>query len=116
MSNQEDEGKSVVLNFLAGLGLGALIGAATALLIAPKSGDETRQDIKNATDDIKSKAGKVMQDLSDSSEELVKKSKEILESTKEKVQSAVEASKQAMARKKSEIEQGQETDVEGQNE
>ncbi len=95
--NNED--KSVVVNFLAGLGLGALIGAATALLLAPKSGEETRQDIATKAEDIREKANKVVHDLSESSEELVKKSKELLETTKVKMQSAIDAGKQAMSRK-----------------
>ncbi len=99
-SNEE---KNVAVNFLAGLGLGALIGAATALLLAPKPGTETRQDIAIAAEDLKSKASKVVQDLSESSEELVKKSKELLESTKTKVQTAIESGKQAMAHKQEEI-------------
>lgn len=103
MSHHEDEEKSVVLNFLAGMGLGALIGAATALLLAPKSGKETRQDLKNVTDELRVKADKVIHDLSDSGEELVKKSREILESTKQKVQQAIDAGKQAMAKKKEEM-------------
>ena len=53
----------LVLSFLAGIGLGALTGAVTALLMAPKSGSETRQDIKHTAEDIKSKAGKVVHDL-----------------------------------------------------
>ncbi|MCL5104223.1 MAG: YtxH domain-containing protein [Armatimonadetes bacterium] len=104
MSNEHEE-KSVVLNFLAGLGLGALVGAATALLLAPKAGTETRQDIKNATEEFRAKANKVVHDLSESSEELVKKSKELLDATKAKVQSAVDAGKQAMACKKQEMEE-----------
>lgn len=102
MSNEHEE-KSVVLNFLAGMGLGALIGAATALLLAPKSGTETRQDIVNATEDLRTKANKAIQDISKSSEELVKRSKDLLESTKEKVQNAVDAGKQAMRAKKEEL-------------
>jgi len=102
MSNEHEE-KSVVLNFLAGMGLGALIGVATALLLAPKSGTETRQDIVNATEDLRTKASKAMQDISKSSEELVKRSKDLLESTKEKVQNAVDAGKQAMSAKKEEL-------------
>jgi anti-anti-sigma factor len=78
MSNEHEE-KSVALNFLAGMGLGALIGAATALLLAPKPGFETRQDIVNATEDLRSKANRVMNDLSASSDDLVKKSRELLE-------------------------------------
>jgi gas vesicle protein len=101
MSNDSEE-RSVVVNFLAGLGIGALIGAATALLLAPKAGPETRQDIANAAEDLKKKANKVVHDLSESSEELVKKSKELLDTTKVKVQSAIDAGKQAMARKKEE--------------
>ena len=101
--SSNDEERSVVLNFLAGMGLGALIGAATALLLAPKSGKETRQDIKNVSDELRTKTDKVIHDLSESGEELVKKSKEILETTKTKVQQAIDTGKQAMAKKKEEI-------------
>ncbi len=102
MSNEHEE-KSVALNFLAGMGLGALIGAAAALLLAPKSGSETRQDLASATEDFKTKASKAVNELSQSSEELVKKSKDLLESTKEKVQQAVDAGKQAMTSKQEQI-------------
>jgi gas vesicle protein len=98
--NENREEKGVFINFLAGMGLGALIGALTALLVAPKSGSETRDDIKHVKDDICDKAGKIVHDLSESSEELVKKSKELLESTRDKVMSAVDAGKQAMISKK----------------
>lgn len=98
MSNNGDD-RNVALNFLAGLGVGALVGAVAALLLAPKSGSETREDIRAAAEDLKDKADKAMQDLSESSEELVKKSKEILESTKTKVQQAIDAGKQAVVRK-----------------
>ncbi|MCX8053023.1 MAG: YtxH domain-containing protein, partial [Armatimonadetes bacterium] len=87
----------------------AIIGAVTALLLAPKSGSETRQDIATAAEELKKKANKVGQDLSESSEELVKKSKELLETTKVKVQSAIDAGKQAMARRKGESAEGSDT-------
>ncbi|MCE5198232.1 MAG: YtxH domain-containing protein [Armatimonadota bacterium] len=97
--NENREEKSVVLNFLAGMGLGALIGAAAALLTAPKSGNETREDLKHVAGDIRDKASKVAHDLSESSDDLVKKSKDLLESTREKVQSAVQSGKQVVASK-----------------
>ena len=99
MSDNGDD-RNVALNFLAGMGVGALIGAVAALLLAPKSGRETRDDIKGAADDLKTKADKVMHDISESSEELVKRSKEILESTKSKVQQAIETGKQTVSRRK----------------
>ncbi len=98
--NQED--RSVFGHFMAGLGLGALIGAIAALLLAPKSGQETREEIARAAEELKKKANKVVEELTESAEELTKKSKELLETTKVKVQSAIEAGKEAMARRKDE--------------
>jgi gas vesicle protein len=98
MCDHQDE-RNVIGNFLLGLGIGALIGGATALLLAPKVGSETREDIKHATEDFKQKATKVAQDLTDSGEELIKKSREMLEVTKEKVQDAIDAGKKAVALK-----------------
>jgi len=39
-------------NFLKGLIIGGLIGAVAALLLAPKSGKETRADICNKTEEL----------------------------------------------------------------
>ena len=39
-------------NFLKGLIIGGLIGAVAALLLAPKSGRETRADICNRTEEL----------------------------------------------------------------
>lgn len=39
-------------NFLKGLIIGGLIGAVAALLLAPKSGRETRADICNKTEEL----------------------------------------------------------------
>jgi hypothetical protein len=39
--------------------LGGLIGAAVAMLTAPKAGKETRQQIKGLADDVKEKAGAI---------------------------------------------------------
>lgn len=53
MSEQHD--KNVMLYFLAGVGLGALVGAAAGLLLAPKSGAETREDLAHKFDELKNK-------------------------------------------------------------
>lgn len=57
MSKESDE-KNVMLYFLAGVGLGALVGAAAGLLLAPKSGAETREDLVKKFDDLKNKVSK----------------------------------------------------------
>jgi len=87
MSDNEEKG--VVLNFLAGVGIGAIIGAGIALLLAPKSGPETREDLKKA-----------MQDLSKSSEDLRRRSAELLETAKSKVQQAYEAGKETIQKRR----------------
>jgi len=54
MSNDKEE-SNVVLYMLAGVGLGAIIGAAAGLLFAPKSGAETREDLANKFKELKGK-------------------------------------------------------------
>jgi gas vesicle protein len=102
--NNNDEERSVLLSVLAGIGLGAIIGAAAGLLFAPKAGSETREDIKKAADELKAKAESVVSELSTSVDELVQKSKTLIETTKSKLQQAIESGKQAMAEKQQELE------------
>ena len=97
MSNNEEKG--VLLSVLAGIGLGAIVGAAAGLLFAPKAGMETREDIKKAADELKAKAEGVVGELSTSVDDLVQKSKELIDTTKTKVQQAIDAGKEAMADK-----------------
>jgi gas vesicle protein len=54
MSNEKEEA-NVVLYMLAGVGLGAIIGAAAGLLFAPKAGTETREDLANKFKELKGK-------------------------------------------------------------
>jgi gas vesicle protein len=103
MSQTNDE-KCSIVNFLAGLGVGALIGAAAALMMAPKTGSETRDDLKAMSDDFTAKACKVTKELTDSSQDLLKKGKELIEATTVKVHEAVDAGKQAIEKKKAETE------------
>ena len=54
--NEHDD-KNVMLYMLAGVGLGAIIGAAAGLLFAPKSGAETRDELAGKAKELKDKAG-----------------------------------------------------------
>ena len=51
----DNDEKNVMLYMLAGVGLGALIGAAAGLLFAPKPGTEKREDLSNKFKELKGK-------------------------------------------------------------
>jgi len=51
----DNDEKNVLLYMLAGVGLGALIGAAAGLLFAPKPGSEIREDIADKFRELKGK-------------------------------------------------------------
>ena len=76
MCNSKDNGSGI--SFLVGVAVGAFIGAATALLVAPKTGSETREDLKDVSADLKVKANSFVQVVSD-------KSKELMECAKDKI-------------------------------
>jgi gas vesicle protein len=60
--HEHDDEKSTWLYFMAGVGVGALIGAAAGLLFAPKSGVETREDLSKKFDDLKHKVSDWMKE------------------------------------------------------
>jgi gas vesicle protein len=48
--------------FLVGFVVGGLVGAATALLLAPQSGEETRAYIKDKSIELKDRAAETIED------------------------------------------------------
>ena len=54
MANRDDD-QNVLIYMLAGVGLGAIIGAAAGLLFAPKPGTEIRHDLTDKFKEIKGK-------------------------------------------------------------
>ena len=49
-------------DFLVGIVIGAVVGAITVILFAPKSGKETRKDIKDYAAKMKDKAMKMKEE------------------------------------------------------
>lgn len=54
MSDNNNDSNNM-LYLLAGVGLGAIIGAAAGLLFAPKAGNETRDELNDKFNELKSK-------------------------------------------------------------
>lgn len=55
MTEHNNDEKNVLIYMLAGVGLGALIGAAAGLLFAPKAGSETREQLTDKFKELKDK-------------------------------------------------------------
>ena len=67
----EGERNDTLLSLLAGVGIGALVGAAAALLLAPQSGEETRSQIRGSADDLLIKLRDTVEDLRGKVDEMV---------------------------------------------
>jgi gas vesicle protein len=61
-NDQDSAGNSM---FLLGALAGALVGAGVALLMAPKSGAETRQDLSSGYNSMRDAAARRYRDLAD---------------------------------------------------
>ncbi len=61
----EYDNEGQIVNFVAGLLLGAVIGAGVALLSAPQSGRRTRRRIRKAAVDLRDSASDRWEDLAD---------------------------------------------------
>jgi len=87
---------SVLLSFL----LGGVVGAGLALLFAPQSGRETRQKIKDMTDDVKDKTTEYVKQAKEKAASLVEDGKGYYDEKKSILKSAVEAGKEAYEKEK----------------
>jgi gas vesicle protein len=87
---------STFLSFL----LGGLVGAGVALLLAPKSGRETRQRIRDLADDVKAKAEDYVEQAKGQVSTAVDKGKDFVQDQKSIITSAVEAGKEAYEKEK----------------
>ena len=77
--------------FLAGLGVGAVV----ALLLAPKSGKQTRKSIVGKAAEGKAYMAAKGRELGKQVEESIEKGKEVVARQKERLAEAVETGKQA---------------------
>ncbi|MBI4684641.1 MAG: YtxH domain-containing protein [Nitrospirae bacterium] len=96
---REDSGYgagSVFLSFL----LGSIVGAGIALLLAPQSGRETRQKIRELADDVKDKAEDYVEKAKGKMTSTLEQGKDFFEEKKSVITSAFEAGKDAYEKEK----------------
>lgn len=101
-STAQDESTEIT-TVLLGVGLGVLVGAVVALLFAPKSGRDTREDVAQAAGWARDRAETVIEELKGSLDELSRRTRDLVETYRGRVDAAVEAGRQAADERKAEL-------------
>ncbi len=97
--SSEDRGGSFVVGFL----LGGLVGAAAALLLSPRSGEETRGTLRETGIELRVRAEEVATKAKEEADDLLIRGKTIFDVQKERVKEAVEEGRDAAAQKSAEL-------------
>lgn len=70
MSNGSRDDSDGLISLLAGIGVGVIVGAAVALLLAPQAGEQTRAQIRGSAEDAIGRLRASMDELRARVEEL----------------------------------------------
>ncbi|MCL4535140.1 MAG: YtxH domain-containing protein [Bacteroidetes bacterium] len=89
--------------FVTGFLLGGLVGAAAALLLTPRSGEEARDTLVDRGIVLKVKAEEVAAKAREEADEILSRGKTVLEDQRARLKEAVEEGKGAAAEKKAEL-------------
>lgn len=90
---------TIVISFLAG----AAIGSGLALLFAPKTGREMREQIKDLSDDAVDRIREYAKDAQDKILKTYETGRELVKEKKSVISSAIEAGKEAMEKERERI-------------
>ncbi len=92
------------ISFFAGFLFGGIIGAGLALLMAPQSGMETREQLKTSGIELRGRAEEVASMAQERASEVSERGKVVLAERKEKLAVAMEEGKAAAARTRKDLE------------
>ena len=87
-------------DFVKGLLVGGLISAVLAILYAPRSGKETREEIRDSAEELLEKAKCQYEEAYRKIEKLADREKESIIGTKERLKKAFEAGVEAFKQEK----------------
>ncbi len=90
---------TILISFLAG----AALGSGLALLFAPKSGREMREQIKDLTDDAVDRIREYARDAQEKVKSTYEEGRELVKEKKSMISSAIEAGKEAMEREREKV-------------
>ncbi len=82
-------------SFLAGIILGAVLGGAAALLYAPQTGEDTRNQVKSKIDELQEELEKMQAKLKDKGSELKEDAKKKMEEMEKRIEKLMEKYRKA---------------------
>lgn len=89
--------------FVSGFLLGGLVGAALALILTPRSGEEARGTLRERSIELKVRAEDVATKAREEADELLARGKIVLEEQKSRLQEAIDEGKDAATQKRAEL-------------
>jgi gas vesicle protein len=97
-----DEGKGIagIVGLVTGFLLGSVAGLIVGILLAPQSGEETRDIIKEKGIELKSRAGELSEESRVRFQEAIEEGKTVASKKKEELTKALEKEKAAAAKAK----------------
>ncbi|MDQ6825776.1 MAG: YtxH domain-containing protein [Candidatus Eremiobacteraeota bacterium] len=106
MKRDNDAGPQGGGGFVAGFLMGALTGAALAMMIAPQTGEETRDVVfgkarevgnaaKDASGDLREKVSSIASDLQTSASDVYSRGKQVVDTARSGVGAAIDEGKTA---------------------
>ena len=102
----EHEGSGGVGSVVSSFFLGGLIGAGIALLVAPATGRETREQIRGFAGNVKGKADDYYDQIKEAVTSTLENGKGLIEEKKRLITNAVQAGIDAYEKKKEEMMSG----------
>uniref|UniRef100_A0A7C5P828 YtxH domain-containing protein n=1 Tax=Thermodesulfobium narugense TaxID=184064 RepID=A0A7C5P828_9BACT len=84
-----------LVSFSLGMVLGALVGTLAGLLVAPKSGEETRAYVVDELTKLRDEAEDVLSDLSGLSEQWAKKAKQVIQEKIDSINDILKSAREA---------------------
>lgn len=102
MNDERCSSGNVILAFV----LGGIVGAGIAFLMAPQSGRETREKIKEFADETRKKANEYAGQVKDKVSSAVESGKHFVEDKKSLISTAIDAGKDAYSKEKEKLSKG----------